>query len=141
MAAERERDLGKLWAAALPTPPPTAALLQEVAMVRLYRSITSPLSLLAAGSAVLFRSSGIAAMSTSKPAYKGALVFLHGLGDTPAGWSSLEKALPSIKPKLGGIKYCFPAAPIIPITINGGMQMPGWFGKIGSMRYDIDQIA
>ena len=68
------------------------------------------------------------AMSTSTSKYKGAVVFLHGLGDSPAGWSSIEQVLPSICPSLQDkIKYSFPAAPIIPITINGGMQMPGWF--------------
>jgi lysophospholipase-2 len=49
------------------------------------------------------------------------------LGDTPAGWSSLEQILPSIKPRLKAVKYIFPPAPIIGITINGGMEMPGWF--------------
>ncbi|KAG7346862.1 carboxylesterase [Nitzschia inconspicua] len=65
-----------------------------------------------------------AAMSTQK---KGALIFLHGLGDTPAGWSSLEQTLPSMRPKLQDIAYVFPPAPTIPISINGGRAMPGWF--------------
>lgn len=69
-----------------------------------------------------------AAMSTkTQSGKKGALVFLHGLGDTPAGWSSLQQTLPSIKPRLGNIEYIFPPAPTIGITINGGMEMPGWF--------------
>jgi len=60
---------------------------------------------------------------------KSAVVFLHGLGDTPAGWSSLEYQLPSIRKTLGGenVHYVFPPAPTIGITINGGMEMPGWF--------------
>jgi len=64
---------------------------------------------------------------TSKASHRGALIFLHGLGDTPRGWSNLEYSLPRLKPNLGNIKYVFPAAPTIPITINGGMSMPGWF--------------
>jgi len=71
----------------------------------------------------------VAAM-TSKAApssYRGALIFLHGLGDSPRGWSSLEQSLPRLKPNLKEIKYVFPGAPTIPITINGGMSMPGWF--------------
>jgi len=69
------------------------------------------------------------AMSISSAGRKkaGALIFLHGLGDTPVGWSSLESALPSIKPRLSELKYVFPPAPQIPISINGGMTMPGWF--------------
>jgi hypothetical protein len=61
---------------------------------------------------------------------KYAVIFLHGLGDTPAGWSSLEYQLPSLKPSLGqDVHYVFPPAPTIGITINGGYEMPGWFGK------------
>jgi Predicted esterase len=56
-----------------------------------------------------------------------ALIFLHGLGDTPAGWSSLSKQLPLMKPSLANVQYVFPPAPTIPISINGGMKMPGWF--------------
>lgn len=70
----------------------------------------------------------VSAMSTTtKASHRGALIFLHGLGDTPRGWSNLEHSLPRLKPNLGQIKYVFPAAPTIPITINGGMSMPGWF--------------
>ena len=69
----------------------------------------------------------VSAMSTKS--YRGALIFMHGLGDTPRGWSNLEQTLPRLKPNLdsSNIKYVFPAAPTIPITINGGMSMPGWF--------------
>lgn len=59
-----------------------------------------------------------------KPA---GLIFLHGLGDTPAGWSSLQSALPRLQSSLQHLQMVFPAAPTIPISINGGMTMPGWF--------------
>jgi len=85
-----------------------------------------------------------AAAATTSSKYRGAVIFLHGLGDSPAGWSHLEQALYKIKPRLapataatttndgdgggGGIRYVFPPAPTDqPLTINGGMQMPGWF--------------
>lgn len=68
-----------------------------------------------------------AAMSNAAQTKKGALIFLHGLGDSPAGWSSLEQTLPSMRPRLQDIAYVFPPAPTIPISINGGMTMPGWF--------------
>lgn len=61
---------------------------------------------------------------TDKPA---ALVFLHGLGDSPAGWSHLEDQLPSLESSLSNLEYVFPAAPQIPLTVNGGMVTPGWF--------------
>lgn len=65
--------------------------------------------------------------SASQSTKKGALIFLHGLGDTPAGWSDLKRSLPTYHSRLSGIEYVFPAAPTIPITINGGVTMPGWF--------------
>lgn len=65
--------------------------------------------------------------SNSSAPKQGALIFLHGLGDTPAGWSSLEFQLPQIRKRLGNIHYIFPHAPTIPIDINGGAMMPGWF--------------
>jgi lysophospholipase-2 len=62
---------------------------------------------------------------------KGALIFLHGLGDgSPNGWEmSLEQELTRFNPKLSSdnIVYIFPNAPILPISINGGTRMPGWF--------------
>ena len=71
-----------------------------------------------------------AAMSTpsSTPTKKtAALVFMHGLGDTPAGWSSLATVLPQLQPCLSSVEYVFPAAPTLPISINGGMRMSSWF--------------
>jgi len=76
----------------------------------------------------------IFAMSTSAASQscgregKSALIFLHGLGDTPAGWSSLEQQLPSLRNSLGeDVHYVFPHSPTIGLTINGGQRMPGWF--------------
>lgn len=66
-----------------------------------------------------------AAMSTSAASKRGALIFLHGLGDSPAGWSQLQRSLPQMKPRLKDIKFVFPAAPTIPLSINDGMEMPG----------------
>jgi predicted esterase len=76
---------------------------------------------------LMINSAARAMSSASNSAKRGALIFLHGLGDTPLGWSELQHALPQLKPKLKDIAYVFPAAPTIPISINGGMRMPGWF--------------
>jgi lysophospholipase-2 len=72
-------------------------------------------------------SAAASAAARTSGKYRGALVFLHGLGDTPAGWSDLERSLPRYSPRLSEIKYVFPPAPTIPISINGGSRMPGWF--------------
>ena len=70
---------------------------------------------------------GMSSSAAGKGASRGALIFLHGLGDTPAGWSQLQFSLPDLRPRLRNLSYVFPAAPTIPIAINGGMKMPGWF--------------
>lgn len=50
------------------------------------------------------------------------MIFLHGLGDNGAGWAY---GFNEIKNK--NVKYIFPNAPSIPVTINGGYSMPAWY--------------
>ncbi|OMH80061.1 Acyl-protein thioesterase 1 [Zancudomyces culisetae] len=52
------------------------------------------------------------------------VIFLHGLGDSGHGWSSIADSLSSSLPH---VKFIFPHAPSIPITLNFGMSMPGWY--------------
>lgn len=54
-----------------------------------------------------------------------AVIWLHGLGATASDF-------PPIVPELGltdqkAIRFIFPQAPNRPISINGGMVMPGWY--------------
>lgn len=54
-----------------------------------------------------------------------AIIWLHGLGAT-------ANDFPPIVPELGlasdrAIRFVFPQAPDRPITINGGMRIPGWY--------------
>jgi hypothetical protein len=60
---------------------------------------------------------------------KAAIIFLHGLGDSPDGWASLVEALPNLRPSLASldITYVFPPAQMVGITVNGGEKMPGGF--------------
>lgn len=53
--------------------------------------------------------------------YKNVLVWMHGLGDTADGWASL---MPSFG--LKDTKFILPTANTRPISLNGGMKMPGW---------------
>lgn len=54
-----------------------------------------------------------------------AVVFmLHGLGDTAAGWTDVAYMLRDAVPHA---KWVLPTAPVRPITLNGGMPMPGWY--------------
>jgi lysophospholipase-2 len=52
-----------------------------------------------------------------------SVIFLHGLGDTGAGWADVA---PQFQAALPHVRFIFPNAPRRPITLNWGMQMPGW---------------
>ena len=67
--------------------------------------------------------------SKTPPNNKAAIIFLHGLGDSPDGWSKLGEWLPNYAPNLANldITYVFPPAHNVAITVNGGEKMPGWF--------------
>ncbi len=78
-----------------------------------------------------------------------AVVWLHGLGADGHDF-------PPVVPMLGlgedhGVRFIFPHAPHIPVTVNGGMLMPAWFDILG-MDFDrrvdeagllrsVDQVA
>ncbi|POR32667.1 Uncharacterized protein TPAR_07089 [Tolypocladium paradoxum] len=54
------------------------------------------------------------------------VIFVHGLGDTGAGWADAVEHWQR-RHRLDEIKFVLPNAPVIPITMNHGFQMPGWF--------------
>ena len=54
-----------------------------------------------------------------------AVIWMHGLG---ADASDFEPIVPVLQLPAGtAIRFVFPNAPVRPITINGGMRMPGWY--------------
>ncbi|KAH8799989.1 acyl-protein thioesterase-like protein [Hyaloscypha sp. PMI_1271] len=53
------------------------------------------------------------------------VIMAHGLGDSGAGWVGLAENWRR-RQKFEEVKFIFPNAPAIPITVNGGMRMPGW---------------
>ncbi|KAL2428942.1 Acyl-protein thioesterase 1 [Exophiala dermatitidis] len=54
------------------------------------------------------------------------VIMAHGLGDSGAGWVSLAENWRR-RGKFEDVKFVFPNAPTIPITVNFGMAMPGWY--------------
>ncbi len=61
------------------------------------------------------------------------VIWMHGLGATGHDF-------PPVVPELGlppghGIRFIFPHAPSIPVTVNGGMVMPAWY-DILAMDFD-----
>ena len=56
---------------------------------------------------------------------RASVVWLHGLGDSGHGFAPIAEEL-RLPPELG-LRFVFPNAPVRPITINGGMEMRGWY--------------
>ncbi|KAF7332510.1 Acyl-protein thioesterase 1 [Mycena kentingensis (nom. inval.)] len=52
------------------------------------------------------------------------IIFVHGLGDSGAGWHPVGEMLNQDLPH---VKWILPNAPTMPVTANGGMTMPSWF--------------
>ncbi|RMD42940.1 hypothetical protein DV735_g2216, partial [Chaetothyriales sp. CBS 134920] len=63
--------------------------------------------------------------------HSATVIVAHGLGDSGAGWVSLAENWRR-RGKFDEVKFIFPNAPVIPITLNGGLPMPGWY-DIGSL--------
>ena len=59
-----------------------------------------------------------------------AIIWLHGLGADGNDFASIVPQLPL--PADLGVRFVFPHAPSIPVTINNGFVMPAW--------YDIKQL-
>lgn len=57
--------------------------------------------------------------------HKATVIWLHGLG---ADGHDFEPIVPELKlPAELGVKFLFPHAPVMPVTINGGYQMRAWY--------------
>ncbi|KAG0352709.1 hypothetical protein BG005_007900 [Podila minutissima] len=61
------------------------------------------------------------------------LIFMHGFGDSGAGWAPVGEHISRYAPH---VKTVFPNAPAIPIAVNGGMLMPAWYDIRGSLNQD-----
>ena len=63
-----------------------------------------------------------------------AVIWLHGLG---ADGHDFAPIVPELKlPESLAVRFVFPHAPTIPVTINGGMRMPAWYDILA---LDIDR--
>jgi predicted esterase len=57
------------------------------------------------------------------PKHTATVIVAHGLGDTGLGWVFLAEQWIQEK-KFDYVKFIFPNAPTIPISVNGGATMP-----------------
>ncbi|KAJ5542593.1 hypothetical protein N7461_008596 [Penicillium sp. DV-2018c] len=64
------------------------------------------------------------------------VIMAHGLGDSGAGWMALAQNWRR-RGKFDEVAFIFPNAPAIPITVNFGMSMPGWY-DISKLGRDLD---
>ncbi len=61
----------------------------------------------------------------TRPEPDASVIWLHGLG---ASGHDFEPVVPHLKlPKDAAVRFVFPHAPLLPVTINGGMRMPAWY--------------
>ncbi|MBS3803276.1 MAG: dienelactone hydrolase family protein [Oleiphilaceae bacterium] len=61
----------------------------------------------------------------TRPSPDAAVIWLHGLG---ASGHDFEPVVPQLQlPADAAVRFVFPHAPMLPITVNGGMSMPAWY--------------
>ena len=66
------------------------------------------------------------------------VIWLHGLG---ADGNDFVPIVPILKlPENHGVRFIFPHAPVRPITLNGGMEMRGWYDIVApNLKRDVDE--
>ncbi|KAA8909604.1 hypothetical protein TRICI_004439 [Trichomonascus ciferrii] len=67
-----------------------------------------------------------------------AVIFLHGLGDSGAGWSFLAEEA-ARDGRFSNVNFVFPNAPMSPVTLNMGMKMPSWYDILSLERINAQQ--
>ena len=71
---------------------------------------------------------------------KAAVIWLHGLG---ADGHDFEPIVPHLGlPATAGIRFVFPTAPAIPVTLNMGMVMPAWYDiRVMDLKKEHDEAG
>jgi len=54
-----------------------------------------------------------------------SVIVMHGLGASPTDFVSFTQDIDLST--IGPVRWVFPAAPVQPVTLNGGMRMPSWY--------------
>ncbi|KAF9356714.1 hypothetical protein BGX26_004870 [Mortierella sp. AD094] len=72
--------------------------------------------------------------------HSATVIFIHGLGDSGAGWAPVGEDLGRFLPH---VKFIFPNAPNMPVTLNYGMQMPSWYDikSLGNLDQEQDEAV
>ena len=67
--------------------------------------------------------------TTTRPDPRYAIIWLHGLGADGNDFAPIVPEL--VRPHWPGVRFVFPHAPVMPVTINGGMRMRAWYDILG----------
>lgn len=71
-----------------------------------------------------------------------SVIWLHGLG---ASGHDFEPVVPELGlPSDAAVRFIFPHAPNLPVTVNGGMVMPAWYDIVAmdiNRKVDKDQLV
>jgi phospholipase/carboxylesterase len=59
----------------------------------------------------------------------GAVIWLHGLGADGHDFAPIVPQL--VAPDERPLRFLFPHAPVVPVTVNGGMAMRAWYDILG----------
>lgn len=65
-----------------------------------------------------------------------SVIWLHGLGANGHDFESIPSQLAEVQ-RNHPLRFVFPHAPEMPVTINSGMRMPAWF-DVQSLDWDAD---
>ncbi len=75
----------------------------------------------------------------TQPNPTAAIIWLHGLG---ADGNDFVPIVPELDlTGCPGIRFIFPSAPSMPVTVNGGYVMPAWYDIIGRNLMDQEDAA
>ena len=75
---------------------------------------------------------GIGLETSPNPTY--SVIWLHGLG---ADGNDFVPIIPELRlPSNPAIRFIFPSAPSMPVTVNGGYVMPAWYDIVGRNLMD-----
>lgn len=72
----------------------------------------------------------------SGPDPRSTIIVIHGLGADGNDFVPIAKEL-DLSP-VGAVRFVFPNAPVMPVTINGGYPMPAWYDIAGPGRPEDD---
>jgi phospholipase/carboxylesterase len=73
------------------------------------------------------------------PNAKACIIILHGLGADGNDFVPIAREMDLSA--VGGVRFVFPHAPVMPVTINGGYRMRAWYDILGTEQQGVQDEA